>query len=149
MMNFQDITVGQVMTTQVFFVSRDTTYDKVRDIFATHHFHHLPVLDDGSLVGMISKSDLLLLSNAFPLDDPSRRQERDDELLSRILVREVMTMQIVRLRPDMAVPVAVGIFLENLFHAMPVVDESGDLVGILSWIDLLRLAYVPQKHLAN
>lgn len=149
MMNFQDVTVGQVMTTQVFFVAPDTTFDKVREIFSSHEFHHLPVLEEGSLVGMISKSDLLLLSNAFPLDDPARRRERDEELLSRILVKEVMTIQMVRLRPDMAIPVAVGIFLENIFHAMPVVDEEGDLVGILSWIDLLRLAYVPQYHLSN
>lgn len=149
MMNFQDVTVGQVMTTQVFFVAPDTTFDKVREIFSSHEFHHLPVLEKGSLVGMISKSDLLLLSNAFPLDDPARRRERDEELLSRILVKEVMTIQMVRLRPDMPIPVAVGIFLENIFHAMPVVDEEGDLVGILSWIDLLRLAYVPQYHLSK
>jgi acetoin utilization protein AcuB len=149
MMNFQDVTVGQVMTTQVFFVAPDTTFDKVREIFSSHEFHHLPVLDKGSLVGMISKSDLLLLSNAFPLDDPARRRERDEELLSRILVKEVMTIQLVRLRPDMPIPVAVGIFLENIFHAMPVVDEEGELVGILSWIDLLRLAYVPRQNLSN
>lgn len=149
MMNFQDVTVGQVMTTQVFFVAPETTFDKVREIFSSHEFHHLPVLDKGSLVGMISKSDLLLLSNAFPLDDPARRRERDEELLSRILVKEVMTIQMVRLRPDMPIPVAVGIFLENIFHAMPVVDEEGDLVGILSWIDLLRLAYVPRYQLST
>lgn len=137
------------MTTQVFFVAPETTFDKVREIFSSHEFHHLPVLDKGSLVGMISKSDLLLLSNAFPLDDPARRRERDEELLSRILVKEVMTIQMVRLRPDMPILVAVGIFLENIFHAMPVVDEEGDLVGILSWIDLLRLAYVPRYQLSN
>lgn len=147
MISTHDMTVGQVMTSEVFFVSQDTTLDKVQEIFSAHHFHHLPVVDEGALIGILSKSDLLLLSNAFPLDDAERRKERNDALFSRILAGEIMTRQVVRLRPDMPVSVAVGIFLENLFHAMPVVDDLGNLVGILSTLDLLRLAYTPQNPL--
>jgi acetoin utilization protein AcuB len=146
-MNYQELTVGQVMTKDVYIVNPDTTFDKVEEIFAAHDFHHLPVVEDGTLVGIISKSDLLLLSNAFPLDDAERRRERNEALFSRILAGEIMTRQVVRLRPEMSVPVAVGIFLENLFHAMPVVDEEGTLMGILSTLDLLRLAYLPQRPL--
>lgn len=148
-MQLQEVTVGQVMTAEVFFVTPETTMEQVHEIFSMHEFHHLPVVDRGSLVGMISKSDMLLLSNAFPLDDAARRRERDSELFPRILVKEVMTRQLVRLRPEMSVTVAAGILLENMFHAMPVVDEREDLVGILSWVDLVRLAYVPQHFLSK
>lgn len=144
---FQDIQVGQVMTREVYIVTPDTTFDKVEEIFAAHDFHHLPVVEDGVLAGIISKSDLLLLSNAFPLDDPERRRERNNALFSRILAGEIMTRQVVRLKADMPVSVAVGIFLENMFHAMPVVDEDDALVGILTTLDLLRLAYTPQRHI--
>lgn len=148
-MQLQEVSVGQVMTAEVFFVTPETTLEQVHEIFSMHEFHHLPVVDRGSLVGMISKSDMLLLSNAFPLDDAARRRERDAELFPRILVKEVMTRQLVRLRPEMSVSIAAGILLENMFHAMPVVDEREDLVGILSWVDLVRLAYVPQHFLSK
>lgn len=148
-MQLQEVTVGQVMTAEVFFVTPEATMEQVHEIFSMHDFHHLPVVDRGSLVGMISKSDMLLLSNAFPLDDPARRRERDAELFPRILAKEMMTRQLVRLRPEMSVTVAAGILLENMFHAMPVVDEREDLVGILSWVDLVRLAYVPQHFLSK
>ncbi len=137
--------VRDVMTTDVYIVQPDTTMLQVAKIFASKGFHHLPVVDEGQLVGMISKGDLLHLSHAFPLDDPDRRNERDGELFARMLAGEIMTRQLVRLRPDMPVTVAVGIFLENLVHALPVVDEDEGLVGILTTMDLLRLAYVPQR----
>lgn len=144
---FLHVLVGEVMSKDVFFVTPDTTIDKALEVFESHDFHHLPVLKNDQLVGILSKSDILLLSCAFPLDDPEKRRERDRELFSRMLVGEIMTKQVVRLKPDMPVSVAAGILLENLFRAMPVVDHNGKLVGILSWIDLLRLAYIPRPGL--
>ena len=142
-------TVGQVMTPEVYIIHPDTTLDEVENVFDSHDFHHLPVVQDGELVGMISQADLLLISNAFPLDDPERRDARNERLFSKILAEEIMTKHPVKLQPEMALDVAVGIFLENMFHALPVVDQNNQLVGILSTLDLLRLAYVPQHELQS
>jgi acetoin utilization protein AcuB len=144
MSTFLHVQVGEIMSKDVYFVTPDTTIDKVMEVFDSHDFNHLPVIENDQLVGILSKSDMLLLSCAFPLDDPEKRRARDRELFSRMLAGEIMTRQVVRLRPDMLVSVAAGIFLENMFRAMPVVDQQGKLVGILSWIDLLRLAYIPR-----
>ncbi|MCF8239237.1 MAG: CBS domain-containing protein [Saprospiraceae bacterium] len=139
--------VHEVMTTDVYFIQPDTTLLEAQKVFQANAFHHLPVISDGHLQGILSKSDILLISNAFPLDDPEARNKNNEPLLARMLAEEVMTKHVVKLRPDMALGVAVGIFLENLFHAMPVVDNEGNLLGILSWLDLIRVAYVPQQQL--
>ncbi len=149
MFDARHLKVHEVMTTDVYIIQPDTTLLEAQKIFQANTFHHLPVVSDGHLQGILSKSDILLISSAFPLDDPALRAEKNQPLLSRMLAEEVMTRNVVRLRPDMALEVAVGIFLENLFHALPVVDEKGNLLGILSWLDLIRVAYVPQQQLQS
>jgi acetoin utilization protein AcuB len=141
MTEYMNLAVREVMTSHPRVERPDTTMDKVMEIFEAEDFNHLPILDKGVLVGIISKSDVLLLSCAFPLDDPERRKAANKALFAKLLAHEVMTRQVVRLRPDMKVSVAAGIFLENLFQAMPVVDDQDQLVGIVSWVDLVRVAY--------
>jgi CBS domain-containing protein len=142
-----NLQICEVMTSEVYIIQPDTTLQEARRIFDTHGFHHLPVVEEGRVVGMLSKSDVMLVSTAFPIQDSDARNEKNAALLSKLLAEEVMTRQVVKLKPDMTLGVAVGIFLENLFHALPVVDEEGQLVGIISLIDLIRVAYVPQPHL--
>lgn len=141
MTEYMNLAVSEVMTSHPRVESPDTTMDKVMEIFEEEDFNHLPILENGVLVGIISKSDVLLLSCAFPLDDPERRKATNKALFAKLLAHEVMTRQVVRLRPDMKVSVAAGIFLENLFQAMPVVDDQDQLVGIVSCVDLVRVAY--------
>lgn len=141
MTEYMNLAVREVMTAHPRVESPDTTMDKVMELFEEEDFNHLPILEKGVLVGIISKSDVLLLSCAFPLDDPERRKAANKTLFAKLLAHEVMTRQVVRLRPDMKVGVAAGIFLENLFQAMPVVDDQDQLVGIVSWVDLVRVAY--------
>ncbi len=143
----RQLKVHEVMTTDVYIIQPDTTLLEAQRIFKANTIHHLPVVLDGHLEGILSKTDLLLISTAFPLHDSGARDKNNEPMLSRMLAGEVMTRHVVKLRPDMALDVAVGIFLENLFHAMPVVDSKGNLLGILSWLDLIRVAFVPQQQL--
>ena len=147
MFDLESLHINEVMTSEVYIISPDTTLLEARRIFDTHGFHHLPVVKEGRVVGMLSKSDVMLVSSGFPIQDPDVRKEKNSSLLSKLLAEEVMTRQVVKLKPEMQLGVAVGIFLENLFHALPVVDEDNQLVGILSLIDLVRVAYVRQPHL--
>ena len=58
-----------------------------------------------------------------------------------ILVRDVMTRHLATLNPDEKVGAAAEIFLENRFHAVPVVNEDFDLVGLITSFDILRYAF--------
>lgn len=147
MFDSRQLKVHEVMTTDVYIIQPNTTLLEAQRLFKVNTIHHLPVVLDDHLEGILSKSDLLLISTAFPLNDPGARDKHNEPLLSKMLAAEVMTKHVVKLGPDMSLEVAVGIFLENLFHAMPVVDEKGNLLGILSLLDLIRVAYVPQRQL--
>ncbi len=135
------IRVAEVMTDKVIVVRPQDTMDVVQDIFRKNNIHHLPVVDRGKVVGMISHSDYLKLLHGFTLFKTKKSDEYNDAILRSLLVREVMTKQVATLGPDDTVELAAGFFRENLFHALPVVDEEGLLIGIVTTYDLLNYAF--------
>ncbi len=133
--------VADIMTEKVIVVRPEETMDAVQDIFRKNNIHHIPVLDRGRVVGMISHSDYLKLLHGFTLFKTKKSDEYNDAILRSLLVREVMTRQVATLGPEDTVELAAGFFRENLFHALPVVDEENMLVGIVTTYDLLNFAY--------
>lgn len=111
--------------------------DKVDLIFETHPIHHIPVVEDEQVVGMISKSDYFQILHGFTLFKAPVSKTYNEAVLRSLLVREVMTKQVACLKPEDTLAKAADYFRENLFHAMPIVDDQGKLRGILSTYDLL------------
>ena len=97
--------------------------------------------EDGIVVGIVSKTDSYKLENTFTLFKKSKVEEYNSAIFRSLLVKEVMTKQVATLGPDDSLQLAAGIFRENLFHAMPIVDNERKLVGILSVYDLVNYAY--------
>jgi len=97
---------------------------------------HLPVLDRGAVVGVVSDRDL---RGAFPgvgerLADLSVLMTRLEEPVTDLMSRDVVSMT-----PDRDLQDAVDALIENRIGAVPVVDpDSNKLVGILSYVDALR-----------
>lgn len=141
-MSIKAVSVSQVMTTEVITVRPDDTMELVHRIFHTTDIHHLPVVDvDGKVVGIVSKADYYSISNAFPLFRPDLRDAANERLFRSLLVDDVMTRQVATLFPDDSITVAAGFFKENLFHAIPIVDKHGKLLGILTTFDLLNFFF--------
>ncbi len=114
----------------------------VADAFKRHDIHHLPVVDEeGCLEGMVSKSDFLKISHGFTLFHADNKEEYDQALYESLLVKDIMTRNLAVIAPEDSVRKAADIFRENLFHALPVVNGNGKLVGILTTYDLLTYAY--------
>ena len=136
------VTVKQIMTTEVVTVRPDDTMELVHRIYNTSEIHHLPVVNgEGVVVGIVSKSDYYSISNAFPLFRPDLREAANERLFKSLLVEDVMTRQVAMLSPDDSLTVAAGFFKENIFHAIPIVDREGKLVGILTTFDLLNFFF--------
>lgn len=131
------LTVAHLMTPNPVTIRPDDTMSVVRQIFRSRNIHHVPVVDKGKVVGIVTKSDFLALSNAFPLFNEQKRESYNEKLFSTLLVEEVMTRQVAKVQPGDSLDVVAGIFKENLFHALPVVDNAGKLVGIITTFDLL------------
>lgn len=134
--------VAEIMTSNVLTLHPIDTMDKVKLIFNEHPIHHIPVVKDGKVVGIISKSDYLTMLHGFTLFKNSNSDKYNDALLRSLLVREVMTQQVATLRIDETLETAASYFRENLFHALPIVDKAGKLVGIITTYDLVNHAYL-------
>lgn len=133
--------VGQIMTTEVICLSPEDTMDKVQDIFQTHNIHHIPIIDGNKVVGIISQTDYLKLLHGFTLFKTHDSQAYNNAIMRSLLVKEVMTRQVATVEPDDSLEFAAGFFRENLFHALPVVSEEGNLVGIITTYDLINFAF--------
>ncbi len=134
--------IMDVMTTDVITVKDNQTMDQVSMIFNSREIHHLPVVDsEGKIAGIISKTDYHKLEHGFTLFKSKESQAYNVAIMRSLLASDVMTKQVVTLSPTDNISVAVDIFRENLFHAIPVVDEKHKLVGILTTYDLLNYAY--------
>lgn len=133
--------VKDVMTTELTTVSNDTSLDKVNDIFETNHINHLPVVDgDGRLTGMISSKDLLLLKDWGTRLNLSISEKKNAFMLSSNLAKDIMSENLVVIGPENSLRDCADAFKDNLFHALPVVQD-GKLVGLITTFDLIKVAY--------
>jgi Zn-dependent protease/CBS domain-containing protein len=120
----QDVTVGEIMSTEVLTVSPSTTLPEVvRMMYATKHLG-FPVLDRGLLVGIITLADI------------HRTSEIDRDAMQ---VKDVMSRQpVTTLSPAASVTEALRIMSIQNIGRIPVVDE-GSIVGIVTRTDILTV----------
>jgi CBS-domain-containing membrane protein len=71
------------------------------------------------------------------------------KFMMSMMAKDVMTDQVAKLRPDEKNSTAIGIFKENLFHAMPIIDKKNKVAGMLSTFDLLNYAFDKKRLLSS
>lgn len=134
----QQAPVSDIMTKNVITVSVNDTLLNVKHIFDDNNIHHVPVLDEGKLVGIVSRNDFMKIS--LGLNVNPAHPELMDEIYGGVKVSKVMTKKIAKIAPTERIDVAALIFNENRFHALPVV-EGDHLVGIVTTHDLIHHAF--------
>ena len=113
-------TVADIMVKPVVTAAPGTPVAEAWDLLQQVRIRHLPVVDGGLLVGIVSDRDLRsAASETVPL-------------------REIMTRTVFVLSPDTSVRHAARLLRERRFGAMPVL-EGRELVGIVSVVDVLRI----------
>ncbi len=132
---FHDEPVTRLMTRDVHTVDLDTPISAVRRLLDHNPFQHVPVLRDGKLVGMITASDLSPLTLRAYVDD---EKTVDAYLDARFKVAEVMSTQLETVGVTESVGRVAELIAEGRFHAVPVVEHDGTLVGIVTSTDLIR-----------
>lgn len=134
--------LSEIMTTALVTIKQDDSFELVDSLFKNNDFHHLPVVDDdGKLVGILSKSDYLALCDSFSFFSSGASEKRNERLFNAVLAHDVMQKKIATLKPDSTAMMAAGFFKENLFHAIPIIDDQNKLVGLVTTFDLLNLAF--------
>ena len=116
-------------------VNPDDTLEKVKEIFDTHKFHHIPVVNFREIVGIISKMDFEHFIGGSSLY--GSKEKVDEARLKSMHAKDIMITHLGKVEPDDRINVALEIFTLNRFHALPVIKD-GDLVGIITPFDILK-----------
>ena len=130
--------VRDIMTSEVTTLERNDKLTIADDVMRLGRIRHMPVLEDDEkgVAGMVSQRDLFrgALVRALGYGEVAQRR-----VMNTILVKEVMTTDVVTTTPDTPLAEAAHLMVERKIGCLPVVD-NGDLVGILTESDFVELA---------
>lgn len=127
--------VGDVMTSEVVSTGSTTSYRQLARLLTTHRISGVPVVDGlGRVLGVVSEADLL-----GRLDRGRRGRRRGGPGRRGLSAGELMSAPAVTAMPGTPLTVAARRMREADVKRLPVVDDLGMLVGIVSRTDLLRV----------
>lgn len=129
------MSVEKLMARHVVTVELDDTLRTVRDIFSHVNFHHLLVVEEGRLYGVLSDRDLLKALS--PRIATASETEKDLATLNK-KVHQIMTHKPIVVKPQDSIYDAVDLFNKHGVSCLPVVDDENRPVGVLTWRDILR-----------
>jgi len=125
--------VLDVMTNAPLTITAAETIGQADELMSENNIRQIPVVDGHELVGILTDRDIRSFLSAALMADPDRREKA-----LRTEVRDIMTTEPLFLAPDDDLEEAVEMLIEQKFGALPVVDEAEGLVGIVSYVDVLR-----------
>jgi acetoin utilization protein AcuB len=126
--------VKNFMAKKVVTASPEASLKELREYFENLKIHHIVIVDEGKVKGVVSDRDVLRCSSPF-LDTPAEN-ERDRHTLTK-KAHQIMSRSVISVKPDAPVREAARLMLEKQISCLPVIDWYGKLVGILSWKDIL------------
>ena len=135
-------TVKDVMTTRVIWVKKDATFREMAVALRDHRVSAFPVIDDdGKVIGVVSEADML--TKEALVDElgifGGILHRRDQAKARGIIAGDLMTTAVVAVRPGDTVEHAAKLMYDRGVKRLPVTDESGHLVGIISRADVLSV----------
>jgi CBS domain-containing membrane protein len=128
--------VRELMSTDLVTLTEDETLAHAQRCMARGRIRHLPVIRDNKLVGLVTHRDLLAASFSIFADVDHHEQRR---IFVTVPVVEAMHRDVVTVPPELPVKNAAEILLQNKYGCLPVVEEDGTLVGIVTEADFLQL----------
>jgi CBS domain-containing protein len=129
-----DLTVRDIMARDPTTLGRNDTLDLAEDIMNLGRIRHMPVIDEGNIVGIVSQRDLFRSALVTALGF-GRKTHR--AVIKTIKIKEIMTEHVITISPDASVKKAARMMIDQKIGCLPVVD-GGKLVGLLTETDILR-----------
>ena len=131
--------VEEIMSKELFVVSWNDPLKKVIDYMKTENIRHVPVIEDGKFVGLITQNKI----NEYVrkrIYDPE--DEIDEEEFSRVSDFDyLVNRNIPLLFPEDSLLKVLELFIKKKYDCLPVVDSNQNLVGLVSNIDVLLYFY--------
>ncbi len=139
--------VKDIMTTQVITVVPETTIEKVALLLAEHHITGMPVVDAShKLLGLVTERNFLVSGQQVYLPTALELFKNSTETINLQIqellatpVKDIMVSSVATISPDTELAAAARVFAVKQVNPLPVVDQNGIVVGILSRSDLIKL----------
>lgn len=128
--------VKSIMTEKVVTIEISKPLQEANDIILKNAFRHLPVVENGKLKGILSLTDIQRMAFAQELGDS--QLEADNVVFEMLTIEQVMKHDPKVIKESDSIESAAKIFTEVEFHALPVVDSSGELSGIVTTSDIIK-----------
>ncbi|HEY7715614.1 MAG TPA: CBS domain-containing protein [Candidatus Binatia bacterium] len=125
----RDIMMGAPVT-----LGPDDTLSLANDVIFLGRIRHIPVVEGGKLLGLISERDLLgtAASRLFGL-----KQKNKSDLLKTVFIKDVMKKRVSTVTPDTSIADAAHLMADKKIGCVPVVSD-GSLIGLVTTTDILR-----------
>lgn len=126
--------VSEVMTSNVMTADRRDSLRHVNSLMKEKHIRHLPVVDNGKLVGIVSNTDIMRLSFG---DLYEGETGADEAMFDMLTLDQVMVHRPVSVRHDEFVEDVALKLASAEYHAFPVIDGY-KVVGIITTTDVIK-----------
>ena len=134
--------VDDIMSKTLVSVTMDDNLWVVKTLFEKTGFHHLLVIQDNQLKGIISDRDYLKAIS--PHIDTAKETAKDTDTLNKS-VQQIMTSDVITLNPDADVYDAITIFNSHKISCIPITDQNNTPLGIVSWRDIMLVVAKTRK----
>ena len=125
--------VQEMMATDVVTIDRNDDLRLVDDIMAERHIRHIPVVEEGSIVGLVTQRDLFKARMSSTMGYGERGQR---SFLHTVRVKEIMVYPVITVSPETSLGEAVDLMIREGIGCLPVVND-GKPMGIITKTDLL------------
>ncbi len=139
-----------IMTREVITVTKDTTVEETAKLLTENRISGLPVMEGKKVIGMVTEGDLIfkdrkldppafieILGGVIYLKDPNKYLEGFRKMIAT-RVEDLMTTRVLSVKESASLEEIATIMSEKKVNRLPVLDERGELVGIVSRQDLVK-----------
>jgi acetoin utilization protein AcuB len=130
------IKVREWMSSPVLTIEATTPVTTAHSIMKAEHIRRLPVIRKRHLVGLVTLGDI---REAMPSDATTLSVWELNALLDELAVEAIMSRDVVTIGPDDTIFKAAELMLAHKISGLPVVDQTGSLIGMLTESDIFRL----------
>jgi CBS domain-containing protein len=128
--------VREIMSSPAIVVTPDMSIPAASRLTKDRGIRHLPVVENGRLVGIVSRGDLREASISASVNADTYEI---NFLLSQVTIGKLMTRRVFTVTPDALVVYAAELMTDHSISGLPVVDPDGSVIGIVTESDLLKM----------
>lgn len=129
---FDKLKVEDIMIDGIVTASKNVALKEIKNIFLINNIDHVPILENDSLVGIVSSKDI------HATEMIGLKVGESAENIDEILVEEFMQPEVISIFYDAKVKDAIRFFLEHKIHALPVLNKDAKVIGIITIDNILN-----------